>query len=105
MRSSVIPPASEARGPRVLVVGAGGIGGVVASSIYDSVVATGGRVMALTTNESIAAAVTAQGMRLTGVDGARAVPCPCVTELSATEPPFDWILLATQPPQVEGRFS
>lgn len=101
MRSSVIPAASVTQGQRVLVVGAGGIGGVVASSIHDPVVAAGGRVVALTTNESIASAVSAQGMRLTGVDGARAVACPCVTTIAPTEPPFDWILLATQPPQVE----
>lgn len=85
----------------MLVVGAGGIGGVVASSIHDPVTAAGGRVVAFTTNDAIAAAVRAQGMRLTGVDGARMVTCPCVTSLDETEAPFDWILLATQPPQVE----
>ncbi len=82
-------------------MGSGGIGGVVAASIYDHVAAMGGRVMALTTNAAIADAVREHGMRLTGVDGARAVRCPCVTELSPDEAPFDWVLLATQPPQVE----
>ena len=93
--------APDAPGPRVLVVGAGGIGGVVASSIHDHVRSMGGAVIALTTNESIASAVNSRGMRLTGVEGARTVMCPCATTLDDTVAPFDWILLATQPPQVE----
>ncbi len=94
-------PPGGAPGPRVLVVGCGGIGGVVVSSIYDHVRGLGGEVVALTTNPEIAAAVRAHGFRLTGVDGARTVRAPIVTELDAATAPFDQILLATQPPQVE----
>ncbi len=90
-----------ASGPRVLVVGSGGIGGVVVSSIYDHIRGLGGEVVALTTNRDIAAAVGAHGFRLTGVDGARTVKAPIVTALDEAVAPFDHILLATQPPQVE----
>lgn len=93
--------AVEGAGARVLVVGSGGIGGVVAASIYEPVTALGGHVMALSTNATIAGAVRTHGMRLTGIDGARSVPCPCVLELSPDDGPFDWVLLATQPPHVE----
>ncbi|MFO0602191.1 MAG: 2-dehydropantoate 2-reductase [Polyangiales bacterium] len=94
-------PPGAAPGPRVLVVGCGGIGGVVVSSIYDHVRGLGGEVVALTTNPEIAAAVRAHGFRLTGVDGARTVRASIVTELDVATAPFDQILLATQPPQVE----
>jgi len=85
----------------VLVVGSGGIGGVVVASIYDHVRSLGGEVVALTTNRDIAETVSAHGFRLTGVDGARTVKAPIVTALDGAVEPFDQILLATQPPQVE----
>jgi len=82
--------------PRVLVVGCGGIGGIVTSTLTEHSFA---EVIALTTNETIAAAVRAHGFRVRGIDGDRNVQGQV-----ATAPPngkFDWILLATQPPQVE----
>ena len=83
------------------MVGSGGIGGVVVSSIDEHVRGLGGEVVALTTNPEIAAVVREHGFRLTGVDGARTVRAAIITELDANTAPFDQILLATQPPQVE----
>ena len=90
---------TDARTPRVLVVGAGGIGGVVCGTLAR---APGLAVdlVALTTNHAIAEAIARHGFRL------KDVPEPgirgrAVEALSPDEPPFDWVLLATQPPQVE----
>ena len=85
----------------MLVVGAGGIGGVASSMMFDPLRARGGELVAYTTNATIAAAVRDHGMRLTGTEGARAVPVPCETSLDAVGRDFDWIILATQPPPVE----
>jgi 2-dehydropantoate 2-reductase len=87
--------------PRVLVVGCGGIGGVLTGALNEHAVGLVD-VTALTTNEGIAAAVNAQGFRVRGVDGEHVVRGPIIT----SPPPagsveYDWILLATQPPQVE----
>lgn len=86
--------------PRVLVVGAGGIGGVAAATLRaatpDLALTT------LTTNAAIADALRAKGFVVRGVDGEQQVDAgPVVTELATGTEPFDWILLATQPPQVE----
>ncbi|MBI2391188.1 MAG: 2-dehydropantoate 2-reductase [Deltaproteobacteria bacterium] len=94
---------------RVLVVGCGGIGGVVAATLSEhastlttlTTLGAGLEVVALTTNPAIASAVQQQGFHLRGSDGARTVPGTIVTSLPDDTAPFDWILLATQPPQVE----
>jgi len=82
--------------PRVLVVGCGGIGGVVTATLAEQGFAD---VLALTTNETIAAAVRAQGFRVRGIDGERNVRGDIAT--ATPNGTFDWVLLATQPPQVE----
>lgn len=91
------------RPTRVLVVGCGGIGGVVSATLAEhaSTFGAGLEVVAFTTNAAIAAAVQQQGFRLRGSDGARVVRGTIVTALPDDTAPFDWILLATQPPQVE----
>jgi 2-dehydropantoate 2-reductase len=84
----------------VLVVGSGGIGGVVSATLNENV---GGaaELVTLTTNPEIAAAITAHGFRLREPDGTRAIPGRVETALRPEEAKFDWVLLATQPPQVE----
>lgn len=87
--------------PRVLVVGCGGIGGVVAASLTEHLAAVGGEVVAFSTNTKISEAVSRDGFRLAGVEGARVIRGRCVSELDADGQAFDWVILAVQPPQVE----
>jgi 2-dehydropantoate 2-reductase len=82
--------------PRVLVVGAGGIGGIVTGSLA----AVGADVTAVTTNPGILAAVRGRGFRLREEGEERTVP----GRIEATPPAgerFDVVVLATQPPSVE----
>jgi 2-dehydropantoate 2-reductase len=88
----------EARKPRVLVVGCGGIGGIVSTTLNEAV-QDSAELVTLTTNAEIAKAIQHNGFRLKDSDAV--VRGRVVSALSADEPPFDWVLLATQPPQVE----
>jgi len=86
--------------PRVLVVGAGGIGGVTAATLRGATPDLA--LTTLTTNAAIAEALRAKGFVVRGVDGEQQVDAGLVvTALPPDTEPFDWILLATQPPQVE----
>lgn len=79
-----------------MVIGAGGIGGIVAGSLAEN----GAEVTAITTNAEIAAAVHARGFRLREEGEERAV----VGRVEAAPPAgemFDVVVLATQPPSVE----
>lgn len=81
--------------PRLLIMGCGGIGGVLGALLTEE----GLDVTACTTNAEIAAAVRAHGALVTDDGGPRAVPLRVV---QAVPPgPFDFVILATQPPQVE----
>jgi 2-dehydropantoate 2-reductase len=84
-------------GPRLLVVGSGGIGGVVAAHLFEQ----GHDVTALTTNQLIADAINANGFRVRGEGSPGVVRGRAVTSIPKSAAPFDYILLATQPPQVE----
>jgi 2-dehydropantoate 2-reductase len=84
--------------PRVLVVGAGAIGGVVAGTLSDR----GERVSVLTTNPGIRAALAERGFRLSGKTRVSRAPAgELFGELPGGVAPFDYVLLATHPPQVE----
>jgi len=82
-------------GSDFLVLGCGGIGGITAALLVES----GHRVTSVTTNPAILAAVREKGFQLQGDGGARTIR----GEIVATLPdgPFDYVLLATQPPDVE----
>ena len=82
--------------PRILVVGAGGIGGIVAGSLAE----VGADVTAVTTNAGILAAVRDAGFRLREEGDERAVPGRIEPAPPAGER-FDVVVLATQPPSVE----
>lgn len=83
-------------GPRILIMGAGAIGGTVAACLTE----VGADVTAVTTNAAIHDAVRQRGFRTTGEAGERAVEGRI--ELGVPEGErFDLVLLATQPPQVE----
>jgi 2-dehydropantoate 2-reductase len=81
---------------KILVAGAGGIGGIVAGSLAE----VGADVTAVTTNPGILAAVQARGFRLREEGDERAVPGRIVDAPPPREV-FDVIVLATQPPSVE----
>ncbi len=86
--------------PRFLVMGCGGIGGIVAASLLEM----GFDVAPFTTNEGIAQAIEARGFSLRGEGAGRTVKGPVHREVPAAAKDgqkFDYVLLATQPPQVE----
>ncbi|MBJ73678.1 MAG: 2-dehydropantoate 2-reductase [Sandaracinus sp.] len=82
---------------RILVVGCGAIGGLVAARLTEHQGAEHA-VEALTTNDAIARAIQEDGLRIVGVEGESVAPVRCVRAASGT---YDWVLLSTQPPQVE----
>ncbi len=85
-------------GPRLLLVGCGAIGGVLAAHLLEM----GHDLTLLTRNPEIARAIRESGVRVRGEAAPEAVASPPVAEaLQASDEPFDFILLATQPPQVE----
>lgn len=82
--------------PRILVMGAGAIGGTVTACLTQ----IGADVTAVTTNQEIHGAVREHGFRTAGEGGRRAVRGRIELGVPAGER-FDVVLLATQPPQVE----
>lgn len=97
MSQDDVSSGARSSGPRFLVVGCGGIGGLVAAHLF----AGGHDVTALTTNTRIADAINTKGLRVLGENSPGTVRGRAVSSLSAGTEPFDYILLATQPPQVE----
>ncbi|AUX48051.1 hypothetical protein SOCE26_095780 [Sorangium cellulosum] len=98
--SDLPPGSSSARSssaPRLLVVGCGGIGGIIAAHLFEQ----GHDVTAFTTNPLIADAINAGGFRVRGEASPGTVRGRALREIGPGERPFDYILLATQPPQVE----
>jgi 2-dehydropantoate 2-reductase len=91
------PPEPPSAPPRLLVVGCGGIGGIVAAHLFEQ----GHDVTALTHNPLIADAINTGGFRVRGDGGPGTVRGRAVRALPRDAAPFDYVLLATQPPQVE----
>ena len=95
--------------PRFLVMGCGAIGGILAGCLAE----TGQDVTVVTMNETIHAAVKERGLKLVGEGAPRHVPLSSSFRVSlgipdvqageggASSGAFDYVLLATQPPQVE----
>ena len=82
--------------PRVLVMGCGGIGGIIASSLVERGIAT----TVVTHNPAVAAAINQRGFLMRGAPAARAVRGSAVASLPDAPGEFDFVLLATQPPQL-----
>jgi 2-dehydropantoate 2-reductase len=80
--------------PRVLVMGAGGIGGIVTAALAEA----GHDVVAVSTNQEIQRAVQQHGMRVRDGGEEQVVPARVV---AAPEGQWDYAILATQPPAVE----
>lgn len=82
--------------PKILVMGLGGIGGTVAGHLLEQ----GLPVTAVSTNERIREAIERSGFLLSGEGETRVAHGRVVAEPPVGER-FDFVLLATQPPQVE----
>ncbi len=87
--------------PRVLIVGCGGIGGVLAGTLATQPNQGFRALAALTTNSEIASTITHKGLVLQSTKSPAHARIEITTELSNAVEPFDFIVLATQPPQVE----
>jgi 2-dehydropantoate 2-reductase len=87
------------KSPRILLVGAGGIGGVLGSLLCR----TGAELSVVTTNAAIGQALRETGFRLHGAvaEPERGGPPHAVLPAAPATGNFDWVLLAVQPPQVE----
>ena len=84
--------------PRLLIVGCGAIGGVLAGHLLE----LGHDLSLLTTNPEIARALRDAGVRVRGEGAPPTMPASSVRErLDDSVAPFDFVLLATQPPQVD----
>lgn len=84
-------------GPRVLVMGLGGIGGIVAANLFEQRV----DVTAVSTNAAIRETIEKAGFWVSGDGETRIVSGTAVAEPPIEGLGFDYVLLATQPPQVE----
>ncbi len=76
-------------------MGCGGVGGIIAAHLIEA----GHEVVAVTSNPSIRDAVNARGFQIRGDGPARSVAAHVLA--AVPDGPFDYVLLATQPPQVE----
>jgi len=85
------------KSPRILLVGAGGIGGVLGSLLCS----TGAELSVVTTNAAIGHALGERGFRLRSDDAGRGGKPYAVLAAPPASRDFDWVLLAVQPPQVE----
>lgn len=83
--------------PRILVMGLGGIGGIVSAHLIEQ----GCTVTPVSTNEAIRASIEKGGFWVSGDGDTRIVPGQAYAEPPLGGPGFDYVLLATQPPQVE----
>ncbi len=78
-------------------MGCGGIGGITAAHLHEA----GVDVTAVTTNERIHRALIEAGAQMRGDGNPRAVALRAELGMPSGVAPFDYVLLATQPPQVE----
>jgi 2-dehydropantoate 2-reductase len=93
-RDDPAAPASLAGRPRVLVVGAGAIGGVVAAKLARA----GHDVTALDANREHVARLTSPGLRLDELGTPSVVPVPAVADMADLRGPFDFAMLTLKAP-------
>jgi 2-dehydropantoate 2-reductase len=77
-------------------MGCGGIGGVIGASLFEH----GNDVVAVTHNPAITDAINARGFEVRGEGRSAVVAGRAWTTIPPGAGPFDFVLLATQPPQV-----
>jgi len=83
-------------GSRVLVMGCGGIGGIIAASLFEH----GIDAVAVTHNPAIAEAISTHGFELRDEDGSRRIAGRAEASIPPQPGTFDFVFLVTQPPQV-----
>lgn len=83
--------------PRILLLGCGGIGGVLAAALVER----GENLTVVTHNPAIADAINTGGLTVKDEQRQRTVPARATAQLPTGAGPFDFVFLATQPPQVE----
>lgn len=88
---------SSADGPRILVVGAGAIGGIVGAGLTRS----GRSVTMATTNSEIGRALRERGFEVLGKESFRVPAGQVLGDVGDDAGRFDVVFLAVQPPQVE----
>lgn len=83
--------------PRVLLMGCGGIGGILGAALAKEE----RDLVAVTHNEAIAAAINQRGFDVTEEERRTQVRARAHVTVPAGSAPFDFVFLATQPPQIE----
>jgi 2-dehydropantoate 2-reductase len=83
--------------PRILLMGCGGIGGIMGAELTRSAC----DLAAITHNQAIATAINARGFEIVTATGTVCVPARAHVVIPADAGRFDFVFLATQPPQVE----
>jgi 2-dehydropantoate 2-reductase len=83
--------------PKVLLMGCGGIGGIMAAKLLEH----GRDLFVVTHNPAIADAVNQHGLVVRDEDCEQVVSACAAAKLPSDAGPFDFVFLATQPPQVE----
>ena len=83
--------------PKILLMGCGGIGGVMAAKLREQ----GTELSIVTHNPTIAEAVNRRGLVVRDENREHVVPARAAVTLADVTGPFDFVFLATQPPQVE----
>src|SRR4030095_11211568 len=89
-------PMIQRTSPRVLVMGCGGIGGIIASSLVERGIDT----TVVTHNPSIADAIARDGFTIRAAESSRVVRGHAVATLPDAPVEFDFVFLVTQPPQL-----
>src|SRR5262249_15910136 len=96
-RQDALSMTNQHTSPRVLVMGCGGIGGIIASSLVEHGVDT----TVVTHNPAIAAAIGERGFVVRNAQPRRIIAGRAVAALPEAPGEFDFVFLATQPPQLE----
>jgi 2-dehydropantoate 2-reductase len=94
--STPTPSPTAGQRPRILILGTGGIGGITAAHLFECGQA---EVVPVSRNAAQRDAVARAGFRLAGLEPSRSVPGRIYPEIPPG--PYDFVILATQPPEVE----
>ena len=90
---------SKEQGQRMLLMGCGSVGGVIAGGLLRS----GQSLTIVTANDKICRAVNAGGLHISTPEGHQAVPATACMQLGEVEGPFDVALLAMKATEANSR--